>query len=60
MTAMEARAEGRRGTILVHRCDGCGTERINKVAGAGPGVAFPDDTDAVIELMRRRAEELPG
>lgn len=60
MTAVDVRAEGRRGLLLVHRCDACGEERINKVAQAGPGVAAPDDTDAVIDLMQRSADSRPG
>lgn len=56
MTAVAARTEARRGIVLEHRCDTCGTVRVNKLAVSRPGVTQPDDMEAVIALMSRAAD----
>ncbi len=56
MDAVEARADARRGQVLLHRCRTCGLERLNRVAEARVGVSQPDSSDAIFELMRKSAE----
>lgn len=56
MTAISARSDARRGIVVVHRCDRCGAERVNRIADARPGVRMPDSMEAVWALMQRVAE----
>ena len=49
-----AEASGKKGWIIVHRCQRCGAVRRNKAALADP--QQPDDYDALLRLVAGHPE----
>lgn len=51
MRPVDVRYSGKKGYQIVHRCETCGAEKVNRAAF---DTAMPDDLDKLIIIMNRR------
>lgn len=53
MKPVDVRLSSKKGYQLIHRCETCGTIKVNRVAF---DTVMPDDLDQIIHIMNRRTK----